>query len=340
MSPSAPKHILVTGATGFIGAHVVDNLLARGLTVRAATRSKQKGEQMKAARPQHASRLEFVEIQDFSQIGVFDDIMEGIDGVIHVASPFTYDTKNNEQELIIPAINGVKSILSASAKQPTVKRVVLTSSFASVVDISRKYEGDFTYTGSHWNPLTYEEAIDPATDAVVAYRGSKKFAELEAWNFIEREKPSFDLVTLCPPMTFGPVVHPVNGVAGLNESNAVLWSVASGADPLPVARVSAWIDVRDLAEAHVQALLRSEVGGKRFVPASGEPFSYELAADIIRGSFGWARETVTGNYESGKKPDQAYKLDGEAVTRELGVEFRSFKETVVDLVGQVKETFA
>ncbi|KAE8337980.1 hypothetical protein BDV24DRAFT_177117 [Aspergillus arachidicola] len=334
------KHILVTGATGFIGAHVVDNLLARGLTVRAATRSKQKGEQMKAARPQHASRLEFVEIQDFSQIGVFDDIMEGIDGVIHVASPFTYDTKNNEQELIIPAINGVKSILSASAKQPSVKRVVLTSSFASVVDISRKYEGDFTYTGSHWNPLTYEEAIDPATDAVVAYRGSKKFAELEAWNFIEREKPSFDLVTLCPPMTFGPVVHPVNGVAGLNESNAVLWSVASGADPLPVARVSAWIDVRDLAEAHVQALLRSEVGGKRFVPASGEPFSYELAADIIRGRFEWARGTVTGNYESGKKPDQAYKLDGKAVTRELGVEFRSFKETVVDLVGQVKENFA
>ncbi|KAB8262068.1 pyridoxal phosphate-dependent transferase [Aspergillus pseudonomiae] len=333
-------HVLVTGATGFIGAHVVDNLLARGLSVRAATRSAQKGEQMKAARPQHISRLEFVEIQDFSQIGVFDDIMEGIDGVIHVASPFTYDTTNNEQELIIPAINGVKSILSASAKQPSVKRVVLTSSFASVVDISKTYNGDFTYTGSHWNPLTYEEAIDPATDAVVAYRGSKKFAELEAWQFIEREKPSFDLVTLCPPMTFGPVVHPVSGVAGLNESNAVLWSVASGADPLPVARVSAWIDVRDLAEAHVQALLKSEAGGKRFVPASGEPFSYELAADIIRGRFGWARDTVTGNYESGKKPVQGYKLDGEAVTRELGVRFRSFEETVVDLVGQVKESLA
>lgn len=60
---------------------------------------------MKAARPQHASRLEFVEIQDFSQIGVFDDIMEGIDGVIHVASvrhnpPFPFLTliPSNEYE--------------------------------------------------------------------------------------------------------------------------------------------------------------------------------------------------------------------------------------------------
>ncbi|KAF7592014.1 hypothetical protein BBP40_000795 [Aspergillus hancockii] len=335
MLTQTPSHVLVTGATGFIGAHVVDNLLARGITVRATTRSKQKGEQMKAARPQYASKLEFVEIKDFSQTGVFDDVMEGIDGVIHVASPFTYKTTNNERDLILPAINGVKSILSASAAHPTVKRIVLTSSFASVLDISKPPDPNFTYTGNHWNPLTYAEAIDPSANAVIAYRGSKKFAELEAWDFVAREKPPFDLVTLCPPMTFGPVVHPVSRVEELNESNAVLWSVAAGADPLPVARVSAWVDVRDLAEAHVQALLRGEVGGRRFVPASGEAFSYGLAADIIRRRFEWAGSTITGNYEGGV-PVQSYRLDGEAVTSELGVVFRGFEETVVDLVGQVR----
>ncbi|EAW12253.1 uncharacterized protein ACLA_062160 [Aspergillus clavatus NRRL 1] len=83
-------------------------------------------------------------------------------------------------------------------------------------------------------------------------------------------------------MTFGPIVHPVASVAQLNESNAVLWSIAAGANPLPVARVSAWINVRGLAEAHVQALLTPEAGGKRHVPASGEPFCYEWAADIIK----------------------------------------------------------
>jgi nucleoside-diphosphate-sugar epimerase len=76
----------VTGATGFIGAHVVDSLLARGIAVRGATRSLSKGEQMIAARPKHASKLEFVQIDDFSKLGVFDHVMEGVDAVIHVAS--------------------------------------------------------------------------------------------------------------------------------------------------------------------------------------------------------------------------------------------------------------
>jgi nucleoside-diphosphate-sugar epimerase len=138
-------------------------------------------------------------------------------------------------------------------------------------------------------------------------------------------------------MVFGPVVHPVPSVEQLNESNSVLWSVAAGVDPLPAARVPAWIDARDLAEAHVQALLRPEAGGKRFIPAALEPFSYEYAADILKEEFPWAKDSVTGNYKSGEKPRAEYGVDGDTVARELGVTYRSFRETVVALVGQVKE---
>ncbi|KAJ5118427.1 hypothetical protein N7526_010064 [Penicillium atrosanguineum] len=333
------RYILVTGATGFIGAHVVDNLLARGFSVRGSTRSASKGEQMKAARPQYASKLDFVVIEDFTQIGVFDSVMDGIDAVIHVASPFFYDTTNNEQQLILPAINGVKSILSASAKPTSkVQRIVLTSSFAAVVDVDTTPPPGFTYKAADWNPLTYEAAISPDATSVIAYRGSKKFAELAAWDFIKNEKPQFDLVTLCPPMVFGPIVHPVPSLDQLNESNAQLWTVAAGVHPLPGARVPAWIDARDLAEAHVQALVTPEASGKRFIPAASEPFSYEYAADIMKEAFPWAKESVTSNYMSGVKPRAEYGVDGETVARELGVKYRSFKETVVDLAGQVKET--
>jgi hypothetical protein len=80
------EYILVTGATGFIGAHVVDNLLSRGLRVRGATRSLDKGDIMIKARPQHKSSLNFVEIDDFVSPGRLDDAVKGVDAVIHVAS--------------------------------------------------------------------------------------------------------------------------------------------------------------------------------------------------------------------------------------------------------------
>lgn len=231
----------------------------------------------------------------------------------------------------------MKSILSASAQPSSkIQRVVITSSFASVVDVNRPVDPNFTYTAAHWNPATYEES---KTSAVAAYRGSKKFAELAAWEYVEKEKPKFDIVTLCPPMTYGPVVNPVANDSQLNESNTILWSVAKGADPLPVARVSAWIDVRDLAEAHAQALLTPSAGGKRYITASPEQFTYQLAADIVKAEFDWAKGVVAKGDE-GAKPPPSYSLDGAAVTRELGVQYRPFHDTVVDFVKQVKETLA
>lgn len=241
----------------------------------------------------------------------------------------TYDTKDNEKELIIPAINGVKAILSAAAATGKVKRVVLTSSFASVLDAGKQVGTGFTYTGKDWNPLTYEEAAAPETSAVIAYRGSKLFAEREAWNFVEKEKPSFDLATLCPPMTFGPIAHPVTSPEQLNESNAKLWQVASGSQTLPEARVPVWIDVRDLAKAHVECLLRPSAGMQRYTPASPEKFSYELVATILRKQYAGAQKQVIA-IDDAVAPE-GYDLDWQTVSKDLGVDFHSFRDSVVDL---------
>ncbi|KAL2161842.1 hypothetical protein VTH06DRAFT_7626 [Thermothelomyces fergusii] len=352
---SPPEYVLVTGATGFIGAHIVDELLSRGIRVRGATRSIAKGEAMLKARPQYAGKLDFVQVPDFGQVNntealsIFDEAVKGVDGIIHTASPVTYDTTDNEAELILPAINGVRAILAAAAnananasrdpnsnnnnnKRP-IRRLVLTSSFAAVLDASRKAPPYFTYTGADWNPISYAEAADPAASAVVAYRGAKKFAEQAAWDFVRaRRGCGFDLVTLCPPMTFGPVAHPVAGAARLNESNAVLWRAASGAGPLPVARVPFWIDVRDLARAHVEALLRPEAGGKRFLPAAPERFTYALAARIVEEEFAWAKGRVSREEQA---VDESHGVDGETAARELGLEYRRFRQSVTDLVAQV-----
>ncbi|KAK4172041.1 hypothetical protein QBC36DRAFT_315217 [Triangularia setosa] len=130
---------------------------------------------MLAARPQAAwaSLLDLMVIGDFSgpNVDLSAALEGGIDAVIHVASPFTYDTEDNEAELILSAINGVKAILSAAAAAGTVKRVVITSSFATMFDIDRVQMAAqyFTYTAGDWNLLTYDKAAHPETSAVVAY---------------------------------------------------------------------------------------------------------------------------------------------------------------------------
>ena len=204
------------------------------------------------------------------------------------------------------------------------------------MDATRTSPPYFTYTAADWNPLTYAAAADPSTSAVIAYRGSKKFAELAAWDFVRDHQPHFDIATLCPPMTFGPVVHPVASIAQLNESNAMLWRVASGETPLPVARVPFWVDVRDVARAHVEALVRPEAGGKRFLPAAPERFSYALAAGIVREGFEWARGRGGAAVEV-QVIDESHGVDGEAAARELGLEYRRFKDTVTELVAQVAD---
>ena len=80
------QFVLVTGATGFIGAHIVDTLLAKGLRVRGATRSLAKGNAMIKSRPQYAGKLEFVKIDDFEKPGGLVEAVDGVDGVIHTAS--------------------------------------------------------------------------------------------------------------------------------------------------------------------------------------------------------------------------------------------------------------
>lgn len=79
------EFVLVTGATGFIGAHIVDALLSRGLKVRGATRSSAKGNAMIKMRPEYAGMLEFVEIGDFERPTGLLEAAHGVDGVIHTA---------------------------------------------------------------------------------------------------------------------------------------------------------------------------------------------------------------------------------------------------------------
>jgi len=105
-----------------------------------------------------------------------------------------------------------------AAHQPRVKRVVIASSIAAVIDISQGFREGYTYTEKDWNPVTWEQ-LKAIGDPHLAYATSKKVAEKAAWDFMDANKPHFALTTICPPMVFGSPLQPVENMKGLNQSS-------------------------------------------------------------------------------------------------------------------------
>ena len=220
------------------------------------------------------------------------------------------------------------------------KRLVLTSSFAAIFDPSRDPNDPYTYTSEDWSPLTYEQAVS-TTETITAYRASKKLAESEAWNWarspsgVNANGEKVDLTVFCPPLVFGPWVHPVGSLSSINTSNQVIGDMILGVrkDSIAATRSSAWVHIGDLALAHVEAAYhRPETGNKRFAVCSPERFSYQFIAQIIKEEFPeWAERVVLPP----GSPPPAHGLDGSPLTTELGVKYTSLRECVVAVVKQI-----
>ncbi|MDB4241006.1 NAD-dependent epimerase/dehydratase family protein, partial [Yoonia sp.] len=130
------KTVLLTGASGYIAKHIALQLLEAGYHVRGTVRDLGRGAEVtEAVRPQLsddsdlAVRLTFV-ILDLTEDAGWTDAMNGVDVLMHTASPFPLDQPKHEDDLIRPAVDGAMRALRA-AHAAGITRVVLTSSTAA-----------------------------------------------------------------------------------------------------------------------------------------------------------------------------------------------------------------
>lgn len=93
--------------------------------------------------------------------------------------------------------------MSIKKSAPSVKHVVITSSFASIINPMKGHWPGHTYTEADWNPVTPGAAL---SHPGLGYAASKTYAEKAAWDFLEKERPNFTISTMNPPMVIGPVV--------------------------------------------------------------------------------------------------------------------------------------
>lgn len=195
-----------------------------------------------------------------------------------------------------------------------------------------------TYTEADWNDIPYEYAA--TADPITAYCASKSLAEKAAWKYIEDRKPHFSISVMCPPMVFGPAAHDFS-FGSMNIATGDINSFFDGSiKDVPPTFFWGFVDVRDLAAAHVRALEVPEAANERFFITGGR-FSYQLFADTLRKSTRIPatekKNIPVGKPGEGYPGPDVYEVDSSKSKRILGIEYRTFEESIVDAAVNILE---
>ncbi len=264
--------MLLTGANGYIGRHILLELLNQGYQVRASVRSLQKSGEIVDALRNHVkdlntldSNLSFVELSLDSDAG-WNEAMAGVDVLIHSASPFPLVIPANEDELIRPAVDGTLRAFRA-AKNVGVNRVILTSSNAAV------FGRDLPKGAKEFDETMWTDVNHPIGRA--AYRRSKTLAERAAWDFVKNEAPGIALTTINPSLVIGAPLD-----TNFGSSMAIIDQLIKGTKRmLPDLRVGI-VDVKDVARMHVDAIKIDATKGERIIASTGTRSLVEIAKII------------------------------------------------------------
>lgn len=275
----AGELVLVTGGSGFIGAHCILKLLAAGYRVRATVRNLSREAEvramLKAGGADAGDRLSFA-AADLSSDAGWADAAKGCTFVMHVASPIPPTQPKDENELIVPARDGALRVLEA-ARDAGAKRVVMTSSVASVGygrDTAEK-----TYTEQDWSDVNGR--------AMSAYAKSKTIAERAAWDFIAKDGNGLELSTVLPALVLGPIL-----AADFSPSVLLVQRLMMGAMPGCPRLFFGIVDVRDVAEMHLRVMTNPAAKGERFIASAGNSVPMIEIARILKRRLGPAAAKV------------------------------------------------
>ncbi|GAB4018937.1 aldehyde reductase [Spirosoma migulaei] len=261
--------VLVTGGTGFVGIHTILKLLQKGYTVKTTLRSLAKKEAIVHALKESGivdfEKLSYVEA-DLTSDGGWEEAAQGCTYVLHVASPFPLVQPEDENDLIIPARDGSLRVLKA-ARKAGVKRVVMTSSFAAIgYSIDPK---GHTFTENDW---TDENA------PVQSYIKSKTIAEKAAWDFITHQGAGLELTVINPVGIFGPVIGGIYPASYAGVIKALVDGTVTDSPQFTFGVV----DVRDVADIHIKAMVLPQANGQRFLATSDGVVSFYDVAQLIK----------------------------------------------------------
>ncbi|KAK1974670.1 NAD dependent epimerase/dehydratase [Colletotrichum cereale] len=253
--------VLVTGANGYIGSQVTNTLLELGYRVRGTVRADKPWLTELFKNKYGEGVYEQAIVPHLDDQEALKQAMTGVAGVASIASDVSL---SDDPDAVIPwVVKATETILAVAAKQPSIKRVVLTSS-AYAASIRVPDQKGVVVDESTFNEPAIKAAWDPNTPkegkAAFVYAASKAEGERAAWKWVEENKPGYVFNTILPNFTTGEILHPQIHGSTMGFASGLLKGEAAG---LQVFMPQRFVDVGDVARLHAIALLAEPVKSQR-----------------------------------------------------------------------------
>jgi len=259
------KNILVTGGTSYIGKHVIAQLIEKDYSVRTSVRDKSKSDEIKSDIEKHLGKEVSLDVHlaDLLKDDGWDEAIKGCDAIIHVAGPFPVGYDGGEKELTGPHEDGAMRVFRL-AKEHGIKRIILTSSVASIWMDSTVEDTVRYIDESNWTNLD--------DDSIDAYTKGKALKEKAAWDFVDKND-SIKLTTILPSVVLGPGI----GKPVRRGSMELFMMFSKKEMPVAPPLKMGIVDVRDVAKMHIAALENDESIGKRVIITENTYWVRELS---------------------------------------------------------------
>ena len=267
--------ILLTGGTGFLGAYVIKNLVAKGHAVRALRHSSSLPAFIDKA---IWNKVEWVE-GDVLDVVSLEEAMQGVEAVVHAAAIVSF-TKDNRKEMYAVNVDGTTNVVNV-ALEANVRRLLHVSSVAA---LGRTAKASVVTEEKKW-----EENSNNTHYAV-----SKHRAEMRVWRgFAEG--------------LGGVIINPstILGYGDWNRSSCAIFKNAYHEFPWYTKGINGFVGVEDVAEATVQ-LLFSDVNEKRFI-INAENRSFQSLFNVMAEGFG---KKPPQRYATKAMSEVAWRIEG------------------------------
>lgn len=262
------KKALLTGISGYIAMHCAKELLKRDYHINATVRNLDKVEDIKnalSALSLDVNKIQFFQADLLSDDN-WEDAMADCEYVMHVASPYPLNQPKDESVLIKPAVEGTERVVSLAIKN-NVKKIVLTSSVVAVSVGHTKKE----YSEEDWSF---------ADKPIAAYAKSKTLAEKKAWELIKNADTDTKLTVINPSGVIGPSL-----TSEISSTQLIVAGLMNGKIPVNLPIHIGYVDVRDVALAHIKVLENPNSDCERIILSNTELWHKDVSKILKEGGY-------------------------------------------------------